>query len=281
MNHIFFVDKTIKINDELIKIFNQKSDTIISLDFESHSKLKNLKITHHAHDSYLNTDDKSNVSDTCLNIITNWYKNKKIEPYLKIDGTNLGSFLEVEFDIYLLSKCGIVASLLKIKEKENPEFVYAASEYYELVKEIFECEVLLIKTEKKHRQQYVNDKFSIKYQIGNFPIVFRLPRKYFMLLRKFYEKTVLTMFDLFFTKLDSNKESLLLVDFDPTQFSDLLRTLSKKNFNVILLNRRRIALWNFQAFNIVRKTHSIPLSYEQFFVYFLIVPPTPRTSSSG
>ena len=83
-----------KVTEQTLKIFNNKDNLIVSLDYESHKQLEDLKIKHVNFENYLNEKDFRIIDDVTFKINTSWYKNKKIQDILTFDKINFGWFLE-------------------------------------------------------------------------------------------------------------------------------------------------------------------------------------------
>jgi len=250
--------------NEINQILKIKENSIISLDYYSHKQLKDIGFEHEIYDDYLTKNDKEEINRTTLQITANWYKNKIAEEHLKLNGINLGWLLEQEFYIYLLTVLTNFVSLLRIKEKKSPKIVIVSSNLFEMAREVFQnCEIRLLE-EIKINQVFAFDVFEVKYNLGTIPLVIKMPRKYFFAIRYYYEKLFLPFYNKIFSKISGNKSSVILVDFDVTQYEEFLRSLSQKNKNIFLLNRRRVSIWNFRSFSIIKKMGCIPVAYEHF-----------------
>lgn len=263
---ITIVKGSTKIKKETERLFLNKDQNIIALDYKAHKQLKTLNIKHEIFDVYLDKDDKHVIEKLVTDINTNWYKNKNISNALTFRGINFGWLLEAEFHVTLLMIIRTFYCLLKINEKHNPTTVIISRDLLEMANVIFKnCKMQTLEESDDKNQQFYLDIFSIKYNLGPIPITFRIPRKYFFMLRQTYDKLISsTLSKILFTSINEKKPFVLLVDFNPVQYDKFLHELSKKNINILLLNRRRVASWNFKSFSIIRKTKSIPITYEHF-----------------
>lgn len=251
------------VTKEVTTLLKNEENIVISLDYESHKKLKALNIKHDSYENYLSETDKQSVDDAVLNITTNWYKNKKIQEHLTLNEINLGWLLVQEFFPHFLTIITNFVTLLKINEKENPATIIISNDLMEMATIAFPNSKIQV-LEEKNTQLFTFDVYSIKYNIGHVPLTIRIPRRYFFALRNHYEKLFISIFNKIYSKIDRRKKSILLVDFNPAREDEFLKYLSKKNKNIILLNRRRVAIWNFKSFKVVRKTKCIPVTYESF-----------------
>ena len=252
--------------EQTLKIFNKKETLVISLDYESHKQLDNLKIKHTPFEKYLEKNDFKIIDETALTIDTSWYKNQKIQDSITFDKINFGWLLEQDLHLYLLAVITTFISLIKIKHKEkNFKKIIVSDVILNMTKTIFsEYEINTLEVKNPETQMFTFDIFAVKYNIGRFPITLRIPRRYFFLLHKIYDKSFIPLFQIFFTHFNKNKSSILLLDFNPTKEDEFLRCLRKKNINILLLNRRRTAIWNIKSFLSVKNTNSIPITYEKY-----------------
>jgi hypothetical protein len=249
-------------NIEVEKMKHEKNE-IIALDYESHKKLNLLNIKHIKFEKFLKKDDFKMIDEHAFKINTNWYKNSKVEKFLTFEKINLGNLLEQEFFTYLLPTITNFVTLIKIREQMGiPKQIIISNELTEMAKIIF-LNVEIISIDSIKEELFGFDKYTIKYNIGPFPISIRLSRKKFFAIQKFYEKTFLLMYNKLFSKINT-ENSILLIDFDASKENEFLKQISKKGKNIFLLNRRRSAIWNFKSFKTIKNTKSIPISYEQF-----------------
>ncbi len=266
MNKIILLKNHFNITERISKIIRNENNLIISLDYNSHKQLNDLKIKHIPFENYLDQNDFQLIDDTTFKINTSWHENKIIKKSLTIDGINFGWLLEQELYFFLLTTITNFLSMIKIKKsEENFQKIIVSPELLNMTKIIFPtCEIESLEENNKKIQNFGFDTYAIKYNVGPFPVSIRIPRKYFFLLQKFYEKSFIPIFQKCFTKIKKSSSSVLLIDFNVAREDDFLRCLKKKNTNVFLLNRRRSAIWNLKSFLSVKNTNSIPTTYEEF-----------------
>lgn len=266
MSEIILLKNHFKITEKISKIFKNENNLIISLDYNSHKKLDDLKIKHVPFENYLDQNDFQLIDNTTFKINTSWHKNEIIKKLLTIDGINFGWLLEQELYFFLLTTITNFLSLIKIKKsEENYTKLIVSTELLKMTKIIFPTyEIESLEETNEKIEHFGFDSFVIKYNIGSFPITIRISRKYFFLLQKFYDKSFIPIFKKCFIKINKFSSSILLVDFNSAREDDFLKCLKKKNTNVFLLNRRRSVIWNIKSFLSVKNTNSIPTSYEEF-----------------
>ena len=120
MSEIILLKNHFKITEKISKIFKNENNLIISLDYNSHKKLDDLKIKHVPFENYLDQNDFQLIDNTTFKINTSWHKNEIIKKLLTIDGINFGWLLEQEFFLFLLATITTFTSLIKIKNQKCP-----------------------------------------------------------------------------------------------------------------------------------------------------------------
>jgi hypothetical protein len=267
MNKIILIKNSFKTTEKILKIFRNVDNLIISLDYNSHKQLNDLNIKHTPFENYLDSNDFKIIDDITFKINTSWHEHKKIKESLTIDGINFGWLLEQELYFFLLTTITNFLSIINIKKFEkNIQKIIVSTELLKMTEIIFSaCEIESLEDNNQKIQNFGFDTYAIKYNIGPFPLSIRIPRKYFFILQKFYEKSFIPIFKKVFSRIKKGSSSILLIDFNSSREDDFLRSLKKKNVNVFLLNRRRSAIWNLKSFFAVKNTNSIPTTYEEFF----------------
>lgn len=263
---IILLKDNFKVQEEILTIFNNENNLIICLDYKSHKQLEDLNIKHVRFENYLDNHDFTMIDDTAFNITTSWYKNQKIQDSLIFDKINFGWLLEQELHLFLLEKITVFTSLIKIKHDEKDfQKIVVSNILFDMTKTIFsDHSINVLEVENQETQNFTFDIYAIKYNIGSFPLTIRIPRKYFFLLQKIYDKSFIPLFKKFFSHFKENNPSILLLDFNPSKEGEFLKHLYEKNINIFLLNRRRTSIWNLKSFLAVKNTNSIPVTYEQF-----------------
>jgi len=250
---------------KIVSFLKNKNYDVISLDFNSHIQLTDLKIKHTIFDSKLSESEKDLISNTLFEIVTSWYKHPKFKKVLTKFGINLGWLLEQESYSSFLSVIGTFYLLIKIKQIENPDEIIISHDLLEMASSIFcNTKIETFEEENKEKEMWNFDKYAVKYNFKSIPITIRTPRKLFFKLRTCYERFFIPFFNRFIIKKSLVQNSILLVDFNASLYPIFLEKLSQKNKNIFLLNRRRPAIWNFSSFTNVKNSDCIPISYEQF-----------------
>ncbi len=237
---------------ELTDIMHASNDVkIISFDFYAHKSLNKLEIKHEIIEEYFSNDDQLKLDNLALKLATTWYKQKNLTSFLEYDGLNLGCILEIEIIGYFFLHLKRTLGIIRILEKEQPKKIISSS-LGNFVKIIcVDKKIEVITHEVKITSSLHFDKIQVPIEIGHKVISLKISRNQFLLLKKLFE-TITNIFFNLKPNIHTNKKSTLLLDFNPVMYENLLRTLSAQQ-NIILLNQRRPAIWNFESLNIVRR----------------------------
>lgn len=262
--NLILIYEKFKINKKILNFLNDPNSEIFALDYYSHKQLDNLNFKHQILDSKLTESDLKKLNNLILDITTTWYSQKNLKNDLLFDKINLGWLLEAELHSSLISILMIFFLLTKISKESKPETVLVSNSVMKMATSIFKNSNIVIIEDEKSKKQYWNlDIFPIKYNFGPLSITLRIPRTIFFMLRKYYEKFFIPIFNSFFPNFNNHQKSIILVDFNPSLYGELFKNLSTKNKNIFLLNRKRAAIWNFNSFKIVKNNKCIIASYEQ------------------
>ncbi len=79
MNKIILLKNHFNITERISKIIRNENNLIISLDYNSHKQLNDLKIKHIPFENYLDQNDFQLIDDTTFKINTSWHENKIIK----------------------------------------------------------------------------------------------------------------------------------------------------------------------------------------------------------
>ena len=263
-NLILLFEKFEESNDLLEKL-NSSNSVIFALDYHSHKQLTEMNIEHRILDADLTESDLIEINNIILNISTKWYLNKIVEKELLFENINFGWLLEQELYPSLIQIITIFFSLIKIKNKLNPDYIFVSNSLTKLVSSVFTSTSISSIEDQNNVTEYWNfDVFSIKYNFGRIPITLRIPRKVFFKLRKYYENYFIPFFNTIYSHSNKSYPSIVLVDFNPSLYQIFLKKLSVKNKNIFLLNRRRVAVWNLESFKTVKNSKCILGSYEHY-----------------
>ena len=259
--NIIIVDNGTNIN-KLEDEIKKKSETIIyTLDYDIHKQLEKKGIPHKLGEEVLTEDDFKKIDSLSINVIENCFQ--KYTSTLLIKDIFLPELVEHEFLTYSLTQFLKPYMILKIIENNDIKNIIDFTNYDDFIKKVIK------KSDIKHENVPINKnsefyhdtiKFTIK--IRNFPIHIEMSRNTFSRIKKIVQICINKIF-----KLNPNykiKQNILLVNFDPLQYQELLIELNNKNLNYILLNTRKPVITNKKSLDIIKKSGSKIINLNNF-----------------
>lgn len=237
---------------DFFKDFAHKIDyKVISFDIVAHKRLESLGIKHELIEDYFEDGDPKLVDDNTIRICLEWYKQKAFSEFLQFEGVNFGWLLEIELFSFIVQTIKKFVGIIRLIEKEKPSLVYCSKLLSLMILEIDKSSVIetrLVPTSSASSLHF--DKVEIPINVGGRLIPIRISRDSAIKIKKLIESFTNIFFHL---KPSGNKPSLVLLDFNPILYKDMLKELSKLPYQILLLNERRPAAWNLQAIKILRK----------------------------
>jgi len=237
---------------------------IFTLNFKSHLKLSQQKICHIVSENFLQDEDYDKIDALSKNSSINWYKHNEIQNFLKFEEINLGNLLESEFYQYFLPLFTNALAIEHIINNNNFKKIISITEINPFVQEICEnSNISYLAIHKKYDSSLVLDNLDVKINLGKFPISLKISRKRYLFIKNQLEKIIFYFLGLKNEQIDD--KSILLLDFNPILYEDLLSHLSTLDKKILLLNTRRPAIWNLKSFKIIsqNKCKLISLSNDE------------------
>ena len=236
------------------KIIEDTSIKKFSLDFDVHNFLKNKKIEHEIAENLLSENDRSKIFNQMLDF-RRWHSKQTLKN-LEFENVNLLKLFDThEFSSYLMPVLINFVLIKKIIDKEKPKKIIST----DLFKKIINSH---IKNSGIKNEYFINeiekkllwDKITINYDLGKFSISFNLSKKLYLKFKKINEY-ILGFFNNFWYSNDLSKKSIIFLEFNPAIHSVLFNKLKKYDGNIVLINRRRSAVWNKKSTRIVRNSN--------------------------
>lgn len=245
-------------------IILQNKPTVFSLNYATHTRLVKNNTPHQIGESYLTKDDEITIDNHIINTTLHWHENDSLKKTLMIDGINLAESLEMEFIQYFSKIYLTLFSIMRIIEKESPFEVFAATHVNDFIRRLCESKNIKISVfEPADDSSLILDNLNIKLNILSMPLSFHISRNRFLKIKKFTDTIIERLFSLQ-PQFHSNKNSILLLDFNPIQYHELIKELSALNKNILLLNQRRPAVWNLKSLEIIRNSKCKVLHLHHF-----------------
>lgn len=241
--------------DILKNQINNSESKIISFDFESHKILEKLKINHSLVEEYFSEKDEELIDNKTVELTTNWFLHPEIKEFLTFKKINLGSLLQIEIIWYFFEYLKKIIGIKRIIEKEKPQRISTSF--------LSECVLAVCKDKSveldKHKSTKNTalffDEIEIPIGIRGKIIPIKISRKNFLKTRKILAKSIDMVYN-FKPKVNEmkNEKTILILDYNPVQYDNFLNSLSKSQNNILLLNQRRPAIWNYNSLQILKKS---------------------------
>ncbi len=262
MTEIILIDSILDFNVISQDLLQNKNAKIFSLSLEVHKKLQSNKIVHQIADDLLTKEERLQLFDKSLEFLL-WTSQISLDD-LKFEGVNLLQIFDThEFHSYLMPNLVKLLTIKQIIEKEKPTKIIYTSSLSNIVQSITKdsnIETEFFQNNVKMRLLW--DIITIKYNLGPIPISFNLSKNNYLKIKKFIESTLGFFYGFWIDHNSPKKKSIVILEFNSEYFSTFLQAMKNYDGNVILVNRRRSAVWSRTATNIVRKSGCKVLNFD-------------------
>ena len=109
------------------------------------------------------------------------------------------------------------------------------------------------------------DQIELRFNVLSKPITIYVSKKTYSKVKNIYENIMCTFFNLWFNPT-KNEKGILLLEFNPAAYKELFMNLNKTNKPIILLNRRRSAIWNKESLKILKKCTNCKILNDKKFL---------------
>jgi hypothetical protein len=260
---LVILDSSIPIEE--FKNFPDSEYDLISVDYDTHKKLMNSKIDHKLLDDYLNKTERTNLYNFVLSKYK-WYNEISNKVKFEFEKINLLSLMSpLEFHEFILTELIKFTSIKNLIKNEKPEKIFVSKKFLKYI-QLFENEtkINIIKSSTSDQKGFLTDKIEIKFNIFSKPCTFYVSKTNYTALKKIYENFLCTFNNLWMDKKTSN-EIILLLEFNTSSYAELIKILAKSKKQIVLLNRRRSAIWNKESIKILKSYGAKILDYEKYF----------------
>jgi glycosyltransferase involved in cell wall biosynthesis len=254
------VDKSLDFTNILSKIKDKPK--VISLDIFSHDELLKQGINHEKLENYLDKNDEELIDKLMLLKSHEWYTQKEISNLLQFENMNLGWLLELEITPYFLRILKNFLGIIRIIDKENPLTIISSDFLISMARSIIKDKKIKLESHSSLKSDGLSfDRVEIPIRLGKKTFSFWVSRNHALKIKSFIE--YVTNFILNFNH-NPKKESIVLLDFNPMLYNKFIQELSGINKEIILLNERRPAIWNYQSLKIVKNSNVKILQLKNF-----------------
>jgi len=262
VDNLIFLDDSVQLSKDLINSLSKSKSKIFSFEKNIHEKLNEYKILNYIADEDIKSNERKKLFDKTVEFY-NWYEEKEISSQFDFQGINILSVLNpFEFHLMVLPNLIRFYMIKNIIKKENPKNIQLTKKLSIYFTEDNRSKIN-IETIKTNEKLSHADIITIKINLGKIPISLTFSRKRYSTLKNCFENAICNIFDLWYQP-NKNKKSILLLEFNTSDFTDLLDYFSKNKKNVILLNWRRPAIWNLKSIKTLKKSNAKILNYKNF-----------------
>ena len=250
LNHINFSKK--EIHDL------SKSAIIYSMNFEVHQYLEEISIRHEIAEDILDNNDQDKIFDKVTSLY-DWHNKIPRHKEMEYNGFNLFEMMDTtELHTFLISKLYDIYIIQKILKEKKPKKIFSTL-LQNFIAEIIDEKIEFIPIKNPLKTNMVWNKIEIKFNLGKIPISFRISRDLYLKLKSTFENFICSSNNLW-ADLNDQRESILLLEFNPSTYPELIKNLAKTNKQIVLFNNRRSATWNKSSINLLKSTNSKVLS---------------------
>ena len=243
-----------KVDERYLDKIDEES-IIFPLDYESLDILEKRKINYEIIERYLTDEDRQKLFLECRK---NWEQlSKKTDDKLKIENINIFRIIDRnEILEYLMETYSEIILIKKVIQDYHPNEILAPKKIIDSIKELEKgIKLTEIYDDKEHELSF--DYVNIRKKIGIIEINSKISRKKFKSIKKIlgsFNKILIgkNQFD--------DRKKILLLEFDPELYENLLKQINQSGHTPILLNFRKPAISSNNSLNIIKKTNSLVFS---------------------
>ena len=262
-NSLIILDSSIPAY-EFNKILEIDSD-IIAVDYETHTKLVNSNKKHELLDNYLEENERIDLYNFVLSKY-DWYKNLSDNSKFEFNKINILSLMSpLEFHEYILGVLIKLQSIKNLLEIKKPAKIFVSEKFVQIIKLLKNTnKIQAIKSNINSEKGFLTDKIELRFNLFSKPYLFYVSKKNYTLLKGIYENILCKAKNLWLDRKNT-KDVILLVEFNTSSYGELIKTLSKSKNQIVLLNRRRSAIWNKASIDILKNSDAKILNLEKYF----------------
>ena len=260
---LVILDSSIQFDE--FKKFSMENTTFVAADYETHKKLVDSNTKHELLDNYLQKKERLELYDFVLSKYT-WYENLSRKSDFEFNNINILSLMSsLEFHEFVLTVLIKLFSIKNIISSKSPNEIFVSEKFLKYVKLVQDKnKIHTFDSNLNDEKSFLTNKIELRFNILSKPCTFYISKKNYSSLKKIYENFFCKINNLWLDKKTS-KEIILLVEFNTSTYEEMIRTLSKSKKQVVVLNRRRSAIWNKNSIGILKSNNVKILDPEKFF----------------
>ena len=262
-NSLIILDSSIPSSE--FKNFLEIDSDIIAVDYETHVKLVDSNKKHELLDNYLEESERVDLYDFVLSKY-DWYKNLGNDSKFEFNKINILSLMSpLEFHEYVLSTLIKFESIKNLLEVKNPAKIFVSEKFGQIIKILENTnKIHIIKSNVNVEKGFLSDKIELRFNLFSKPYLFYVSKKNYTRVKGIYENMICKTKKLWLDRKNT-RDIILLVEFNTNSYSKLIKTLSKSKNQIVLLNRRRSAIWNNASIGILKNSDVKVLNLEKYF----------------
>ena len=248
------------INEEKLSKLKEENTDFIAFDYVSHKILAKNKIKHNLIDDYINENDRKEIFQFCSTCLKQYERSNESD--LKFHNIDLVSIVDRnELHEFLMDLIPKIKALKKIIDKGLYDTIFVSSDIYEIFsKTKFKSNIKFLN--KIEKNLLTLEKVDIPLNFEIMKTKFTISRKKYKMLKKNIEKTTTGLFRL--RKNYENKKKIVLIEFDPEIYHDLLQEINKRGFQPVLVNFRKTATASLRSIKYLKKSNSLVMLAEDW-----------------
>ena len=248
------------INEEKLSKLKEENADFIAFDYVSHKILAKNKIKHNLIDDYINENDRKEIFQFCSTCLKQYERSNESD--LKFHNIDLVSIVDRnELHEFLMDLVPKIKALKKIIDKGLYDTIFVSSDIYEIFsKTKFKSNIKFLN--KIEKNLLTLEKVDIPLNFEIMETKFTISRKKYKMLKKNIEKTTTGLFRL--RKNYENKKKIVLIEFDPEIYHDLLQEINKRGFQPVLVNFRKTATASLRSIKYLKKSNSLVMLAEDW-----------------
>tara|TARA_B100001540_G_scaffold172236_1_gene152044 strand:- start:1983 stop:3887 length:1905 start_codon:yes stop_codon:yes gene_type:complete len=256
--YVFLND--IDFSKEEISKYTSSNFSIFSMNYKVHKFLENLSVEHIIADDLLDEDDSDLVFDKTVSLYE-WYKQNDVFDKMDFQGINLFSVLDdTEFHTFMIIKLREIITLQKILENKLPKRIVASKQLIDIIQKIISKDVDFVEIPSSKVDEMTFDHIEVKFDIWKIPVSLKFSRNFYTRVKSLIENIICSTNHLWASD-SKEKSSVLLLEFNPSQYTELINQISKTtNSQIVMFNNRRSSIWNKKSISVLKKSNSKVLS---------------------
>ena len=226
---------------------------VYPLDYKSLNILKNNEIKFNLIDNFLNDNDRKELFQTCRNIWSKFTNISKKE--LEYNNFNVLQAIDRnEVQEYLMELYSISLIIKKIIDKFSPKVIFAPKSIIEMIKQQA-YNIKLIEIYDDQEEELSFDYVNVRKKIGIIKINSKISRNQFKMIKNFLQ--IFNKITYWNNNFDNNLKKILLLEFDPELYENLIIQIRKCGCIPILVNFRKPAISSIASLNFLKRTQSV------------------------